>query len=169
MPFTAHASRLLVRELQAFQREVALFPDDESLWRVLPGVTNPAGNLALHVAGNLRHFVGAMLGGSGYVRDRAAEFSPRAGSRQQVDRELETTIDDVVSTLDRFDPARLDQPFPGAPNGMVVQTDLFLLHLVAHTAFHLGQAGYIRRLVTGDPTSADPVPTRLLVDKTEQA
>src|SRR5438105_719844 len=58
---------LLVRELEGFKREILMFDDDESLWRALPGITNPAGNLAMHVAGGLQHFVGRVLGGSGYV------------------------------------------------------------------------------------------------------
>ena len=73
--------RLLVRELEAFAREVELFPDDASLWKTLPGVTNSAGNLALHVCGNLKHYLGGVLGGSGYVRNRDPEFASRAGSR----------------------------------------------------------------------------------------
>ena len=60
---------LLQRELQGFERELQLFPDDETVWRTMPGVPNSAGNLVLHVAGNLQHFVGAVLGGSAYVRD----------------------------------------------------------------------------------------------------
>src|SRR6186713_2326213 len=68
---------LLQRELAGFEREIGLFPDDETLWRTMPGVPNSAGNLALHVAGNLQHFVGAVLGGSAYVRDRNGEFSRR--------------------------------------------------------------------------------------------
>lgn len=69
---------VLVRELEAFCREVEAFPDDERLWQTLPGITNACGNLARHVAGNLQHFVGARLGGTGYVRHREAEFSQRS-------------------------------------------------------------------------------------------
>ena len=155
---------LLVRELEGFRREVALFPTDELLWRCAPGVTNPAGNLALHVAGNLRHFVGASLGSTGYVRNRDAEFSTRSGTRGHLDVELQAAIGAVMTTLAGLDDAALQQPMPGAPNAMVVRTGMFLLHLVAHTAFHLGQVGYLRRLLTGDPTSAGPVPLDVLVD-----
>ena len=68
---------LLTRELDSFERELQLFPDDASVWRTLPGVTNSAGTLALHVSGNLLYFVGAVLGSSGYIRDRPREFSAR--------------------------------------------------------------------------------------------
>jgi hypothetical protein len=74
-------SILLLRELATFERELALFPDDQTIWRTAPGMGNPAGNLALHVAGNLQHYVGAVLGGTGYERRREAEFSRRSGTR----------------------------------------------------------------------------------------
>ena len=56
--------RLVLRDLAALQREVTAYPDDESLWRVAPGITNSGGTLALHLAGNLRGFIGSVLGGS---------------------------------------------------------------------------------------------------------
>ena len=71
----------LVRELEGFKRELALFPDDASVWTTVPGITNSAGNLALHVAGNLQYFIGTVLGGTGYVRHRELEFGRRSGSR----------------------------------------------------------------------------------------
>lgn len=164
MSLTDNARCLLVRELDAFLREVALFPDDRSLWTVAPGVTNPAGTLALHIAGNLQHFVGAVLGGSSYVRDRSAEFATRGWSRDRVSAELRNAREAVETVLPRLDAGTLSALYPAVPNGLTVRTDMFLLHLVAHTAFHLGQAGYIRRFVTGDRTSADPLPLEAIVE-----
>ena len=164
MSLAADVRCLLVRELDAFLREVALFPDDDSLWRVVPGVSNPAGTLALHIAGNLQHFVGAVLGGSAYVRDRAAEFSTRGWSRDRVATELKAARGAVETALSRLDDRTLAAPYPAVPNGLAVRTDRFLLHLVAHAAFHLGQAGYVRRIVTGDGTSANPLPLGAMVE-----
>jgi uncharacterized damage-inducible protein DinB len=164
MPLAADAGCLLVREVDAFLREIALFPDDDSLWQVVPGVSNPAGTLALHIAGNLQHFVGAVLGGTGYVRDRPAEFRTRGWSRDRVVTELMAARQAVEAALGGLDERRLDTLYPAVPNGLAVRTDRFLVHLVAHTAFHLGQAGYIRRVVTGDATSANPLPLAALVD-----
>jgi hypothetical protein len=83
-PFAADLLVLFRRDLDALAREVALFPDDEALWRKVPGIANAGGNLALHVAGNLRHFVGAMLGDTGYMRDREAEFGRLTGDPHSV-------------------------------------------------------------------------------------
>jgi len=156
--------RLLVRELAAFAREVELFPDDETLWKTLPGVTNSAGNLALHACGNLRHFVGAVLGGTGYVRDRPAEFATRKGRREDVARRLRETADLVASVLAAVPPAVLDTPFPEAHDGTRLPCRLFLMHVAVHLAFHLGQAGYLRRALTGDPRSTGPVSLKALAD-----
>src|SRR6516164_7645038 len=90
---------LLVRELETFEREIDLFGDDERIWSTAPGCPNSAANSALHVAGNLRHFVGAVLGRSGYVRDRDREFGRRSGTRGDVKAELRAAIRDVASTL----------------------------------------------------------------------
>ena len=162
MTLTSDIRLLLVRELEGMMREVGAFPNDETLWRTPAGVTNSAGNLALHLAGNLQHFVGAMLGHTEYVRNRELEFSTRSGTREDVQQALRDTITTVTDTLARMNNAALSAPMPGAPMGMVTRTDLFLLHLVAHAAFHLGQAGYVRRIVCGDATSANPLPLSVL-------
>jgi uncharacterized damage-inducible protein DinB len=164
MVHTADIQRLLLRELDAFSREIGLFSDDDALWEVRPGITNSAGTLALHLAGNLLHFVGAVLGGSGYVRDRAAEFSTRGWTRERVLGELLRAREAVVAALDELGDDELPEIFPSTPRNLPVRTDVFLLHLVAHAAFHLGQAGYLRRVVTGDTTSANPVSVEALVD-----
>ena len=166
MTFISDIRRLLVRELDGLGREVSLFPDDHQLWVTPVGVSNSAGNLALHVAGNLQHFVGALIGGTGYVRDREREFAARTGTRAQVQQELRTAAQAVEATLARMDTATLHLPMPGLPNALTIRTDLFLLHLVSHAAFHLGQAGYVRRIVCGDATSSDPLPMSLLSDGT---
>ncbi len=155
MPDTvANVRRLLVRELEGFEREIQLFPDDELIWRTLPGVTNSAGTLALHVAGNLRHYVGTVLGGSHYVRDRAAEFSDRSGTRAEVVAGLRAAIDEVNRVLPGLDERALAQLFPEPVGGARIRTGLFLLHLAVHLAHHLGQAGYLRRILTGDAMSS---------------
>jgi uncharacterized damage-inducible protein DinB len=156
--------RLLVRELEAFAREVELFPDDESLWKTAPGVTNSAGNLALHACGNLRHFVGAVLGGTGYVRDRAAEFATRPGRREDVAREIRETIAVVVTVLPRVPESALEAPFPEAHDGLQLPGGRLLMHLVAHLSFHLGQAGYLGRILTGDPRVSGAVSLKALSD-----
>jgi hypothetical protein len=150
--------QLLTRELEGFRREIQLFPDDDSVWRTVPGVTNSAGNLAIHVAGGLQYMVGALLGGTGYVRNREAEFSRRSGTRTEIVAEIDRAIVVVRDVLLRLPQDRLADDLPEAVMGVRFRTGIFLLHLCAHAGFHLGQAGYLRRMMTGDTTSSGPLP-----------
>ena len=156
--------RILIRELEAMAREVELFPDDDVLWRTVPGVTNSAGNLALHACGNLKHFVGAVLGGTGYVRDRPAEFAARSGRREDVARQVRETADVVAKALARVPPSALAAPYPEPHDGVQLPSGRFLLHLCVHLAFHLGQAGYLRRVLTADTRTSGAVSLNALSD-----
>jgi len=158
MDLTNDVALLLVRELHAFQREITLFPDDESVWRTLPGITNSAGNLTLHVSGNLRHFVGGVLGGSGYVRDREVEFGRRSGTRRELNAEIEAAIAVVKDVLARVPDDCFDREFPEPVGGIRVRAGLFLLHLCTHAAYHLGQVGYLRRALSGENQSSGALP-----------
>ena len=153
-PLCADLLILFRRDLQSLVREVNLFPDDATLWRTVPGIANSAGNIALHVAGNLRHFVGTVLGGSSYVRQREQEFAQREGTQAELVVALEAALADVERTLATLDPAALAAPFPVPVAGVQPPTGRFLLHLAVHLGFHLGQAGYLRRTLTADPASA---------------
>lgn len=154
----ADFARALVRELEGFKREIALFPDDHGVWKTVPGVTNSAGNLGLHVAGNLQHFIGTVLGGTGYVRNRDEEFGRRSGPRADIYRELDAAIAAVQTVLPSVSEETLAGEFPETVMGLTFRTNAFLVHLCAHAGFHLGQAGYVRRIMTGDATSSGPIP-----------
>lgn len=155
--FLASLERALLRDVAALRREIELFPDEATIWRTLPGVTNSAGTLALHIAGNLQHYVGAVLGGSGYQRDRPAEFSRRDVPRAELVDGLDRGAEAVRSTLSRLDEGTLAGDYPEVVGGVTIPTERFLLHLATHLAFHLGQAGYLRRMLTGDETTSKAV------------
>jgi uncharacterized damage-inducible protein DinB len=159
---SADAARVLTRELAAVQREIALFPDDTTVWSTAPGMPNSAGNLALHLAGNAQHYIGAMLGRSGYVRDRDAEFARRAGTREELRAELDRAIAAVQQALPTLPAEVLAEPVavPGIPP---MPWGQFLIHLCAHAGYHLGQIDYARRVLTGDSRSAATLPMGELV------
>lgn len=163
--FAADLSRLLVRDVETLIREIELFPDDETLWKTMPGVANSAGTLALHCAGNLRHFVGRLIGGSDYVRDRPREFSQRSGTRKELVTELGLAREAVIRGLAALPAARLDAEFPEVVGGVTLRTRLFLLHLAVHLGFHLGQVDYLRRAMNQDARTADTVAVRRLADQ----
>ena len=157
-------ARALERDLEGLAREVEMFPDDQSLWETVPGVSNSVGNLARHASGNLKHYIGAVLGGSGYVRQRDAEFAEKGGSREAMARELREARDVVSKTLPTVSEATLAADYPEAVGGVVLPCRLFLVHLCTHLSFHLGQAGYLRRVITEDPRSSGPVSVRELAE-----
>lgn len=149
-------SALLQREVKGMQAEVAAYPDDQAAWRLLPGWSNSGGTLVLHTAGNLRHFIGAVLGKDGYVRDREAEFARRGLSRKELEDELQRALEALTKALDTLSgehekgPDPLSLPYPMEfPGGRRLSTGAMLLHLLSHAAYHLGQLDYHRRAVTG--------------------
>ncbi len=146
-PVIEHVQSRLVKDLAAFAREVEAFPDDAGLWLAPQGVANSAGNLALHVAGNLQFFVGGMLGGTGYQRNREEEFNRRSGTRQEVIRELDRARQVVEAALPTLTDEALQKEFPFTKDGRRFTTEVFLLRLTIHLAYHLGQANYLRRLL----------------------
>jgi hypothetical protein len=156
-------SLILARELDGMAREIEAFPDDTSVWQTAPGVTNAAGNLALHVAGNVQHFIGALLGGTGYVRHREAEFGRRSGTRAEVVQELGRARHVVQTVLPGLPAMALEATIshPQLPGPIPAQR--LLVHLCAHAGFHLGQAGYLRRVLTEENRSVGPIPVAMLV------
>jgi uncharacterized damage-inducible protein DinB len=159
---TESIASTITRELRALIREIQSFPDDEALWQSPPGVTNPAGTLALHLCGNLQHYIGAKLGASDYKRDRPAEFSRRDVSRDELIREAEKALEAVERVLPRVSDETLAADFSEAVGGQILRTDDFLLHLATHLAYHLGQIDYHRRLVTGDTRTVGAVAAKEL-------
>lgn len=157
-----HLQTLFARELDTLAREVALYPDDESLWKAVPECPNSGGNLVTHLVGNLRHFIGAHYGGTGYVRDRDAEFSVRGLSRDELLKLIGAARAEVVATLSALDPSVLDETYI-APGDRKVLAGLWLMHLAVHLGYHLGQIDYHRRMVTANPAGADALPLQPLV------
>jgi hypothetical protein len=141
---------ILERDLSALRREVEAYADERDLWRPVPGLTNSAGTLVLHLAGNLQHYLGARLGGTGYVRDRPAEFARRDVPRSELLREIDAARAAVKAGLVGLTESRLRAEFPEAIGDSRIETGEYLVHLTVHFAYHLGQVDYHRRVVTGD-------------------
>jgi hypothetical protein len=144
---------ILDRDLRALRREVEAYANEADLWRPAPGISNPAGTLVLHLAGNLQHFFGARLGQSGYVRNRPAEFSRRGVPRVELLREIEAARNAVTAALAGLEPSQLAAEYPETIADARLTTGEFLLHLATHCAYHLGQIDYHRRLVTGSEST----------------
>ncbi len=138
---------LYERDLNKLKDEISAYADEADLWKKPGGVPNSAGNLCLHLNGNLQHFFGAVLGGTGYVRDRDAEFSASGVSRDAMLADIDTTLAVVKSTLARLTDADLAANYPIEVFGKPMSTGWFLTHLCTHLTWHLGQISYHRRIV----------------------
>jgi hypothetical protein len=150
---------ILDRELRALRREVEAYPDDDTLWVTPGGVPNSAGTLALHLAGNIQHYMGARLGGTGYVRDRPAEFARRHVPRNEIVQEIEAARKSLGAAEARLGESDLSGDFPEVIGNLRFETGDYLIHLVSHFNFHLGQIDYHRRMVTGRAEGVNPVGT----------
>ncbi|MDE3053600.1 MAG: DinB family protein [Gemmatimonadota bacterium] len=148
---------ILVRDLGGVRREIEAYRTDADLWKLDPAIPNSAGTLALHLAGNLRHYVGAVLGDSGYVRDRDAEFSARGVSRADLLRQLDAAAADITKVMPRIADAQLAATYPVPVAGRTVSTGDMLIHLAVHLTYHLGQIDYHRRLLGGSTKSIGAV------------
>ncbi len=149
--------KLINRELNSLSTEIDQYPDEADLWQTADGIRNPAGTLILHICGNLRHYIGARLGQSGYVRDRDNEFCVRDVSRKELKTETEKTLRVVNNTLNDLTDEVLDYPFPEKVGGKQFSTGLFLMHLCSHLAYHIGQINYHRRMITADNGAVQPL------------
>ncbi|ULH18302.1 DinB family protein (plasmid) [Deinococcus sp. KNUC1210] len=148
---------MYLRELATLEREPALYPDDQGLWTVLPGLPNAGGTLFLHLAGSLQHFFGAVLGNTGYVRNRDAEFSTRDLSRTEIAAQLSQARHAINAAFEHIREADLDAPFPVVFADAPFSYRLTLLQFSSHLAYHLGQIDFHRRAVTQQHTSANAI------------
>jgi hypothetical protein len=139
----------LLQDLATLRKELEAYPDEAGLWRTGPGFSNPAGSLALHLAGNLQHFIGAVLGGTGYVRDREAEFARRGVSRAELLRQCDEAVRVVSEVLSSLPASSVGEDYPLEVDGARVATGTMLGRVSRHLAYHLGQINYHRRIITG--------------------
>lgn len=148
MTIAGGLAALFFRDLTRLIQELQAFPNDDVLWRPAPGVKNSAGNLVLHLEGNLREYIGRQLGQAPYNRARDLEFALKGVSGGELVRRMEQVRDLVVSVIGNLSDADLAACHPER----VLETDMsshaLLVHLHGHLNFHLGQIDYLRRILT---------------------
>lgn len=139
---------LFVRDLSKLKTEIAAYSDEAAIWEVRGEVPNSAGNLCLHLNGNLQHFLGTVLGETGYVRHRDVEFSSKFVPRAVMLADVDRTVEVVTSVLSSLNGSDLVKTYPIEVFGKPMTTGWFLTHLATHLTWHLGQINYHRRLLT---------------------
>lgn len=143
-------SDLYARDLTRLIQQLNAFPDTATLWQTRAGITNSAGNLALHLEGNLREFIGRLLGHLDYQRDRPREFSDSGIEKAELIARLTAVRDEIPQVIAGLTVDELDADFPQVYVGRTLPNRQMLIHLAGHLSYHLGQIDYLRRVLTGD-------------------
>jgi hypothetical protein len=141
--------QLFERDLNRLINEIGLYKQEESIWKIDKGISNAAGNLTLHLIGNLNTYIGKELGGTGYVRNRELEFSTRFVKRDLLLEQLNATLEIINHTLSGLSDEGLNLEYPILVFTEKTTTEYLLVHLTTHLTYHLGQINYHRRLIEG--------------------
>jgi len=138
---------LYSRDLNKLKTEIESYQNENSIWKTDKNIANSAGNLCLHLVGNLNNYIGAELGKTGYIRNRELEFSLKDISRAELIEKVTATIAMVDNVLNNLTSEDLEKEYPLVVFENTMTTGYFLIHLITHLDYHLGQINYHRRLL----------------------
>jgi len=138
---------LFDRDLNKLKEEIELYSKEENLWIIDQNISNSAGNLSLHLIGNLKTYIGAELGDTGYIRERELEFSLKNISRTELLKAIDETKAIVNQALEKLTETDLQKEYTLIKNYPFKTTYHLLIHLTVHLGYHLGQINYHRRLL----------------------
>jgi uncharacterized damage-inducible protein DinB len=138
---------LFNRDLNKLKEEIELYQNENKIWYVEKNIANSAGNLCLHLVGNLNTYIGAEFGKTNYFRNRPLEFSLKDIPKAELIRKIEETILVVDNALSSLTDEMLQREYPLSVFETKTSTEFFLIHLSTHLAYHLGQINYHRRLL----------------------
>ena len=147
MAITEELAELFRRDLTKLLQQLRAFTDEDAIWQCPAGIPNSAGNLVLHLEGNLREYIGRLLGGIPYCRTRDLEFSAKGVPAVEMAARIEEVRGFVPRVIEGLSAAQLDARFPEDPLGEPLSTRQFLIHLYGHLNYHLGQINYLRRML----------------------
>jgi hypothetical protein len=145
--FIQSIQKIIDRDLVVLEKEIALYSSEHLIWAVTGDIKNSAGNLSLHLCGNLQHYIGAVLGDSRYTRNRDNEFAAHGMPRIELLNEISKTKKSVQLALDGLQQNILSMPYPEEVFKVPMTTEYFLIHLTSHLGYHLGQINYHRRMI----------------------
>ena len=138
---------LFIKNLNRLKEEISSYKNESDIWKLAGGISNTPGNLCLHLCGNLQHYIGALIGKSGYVRNRDAEFSKKNASLHDLLLEINITEEIITSVFDALDEKDLTKTFPDKTFGENSSNANAILQCEVHFTYHLGQINYHRRIL----------------------
>lgn len=138
---------LFARDLNKLKWEIDTYNDESKIWYTEKTIANSAGNLCLHLIGNLNTYIGAQIGNTSYIRNRELEFTNKDIPKALLLIEIDTTIQTVSKALDLISENDLKNEHPFLVFEAKTSTEFLLIHLTTHLAYHLGQINYHRRIL----------------------
>jgi hypothetical protein len=138
---------LFTRDLFKLRAELELYGLEDNIWKIEKNISNPAGNLCLHLIGNLNTYIGREIGKSAYIRNRDLEFSLKNVPRHELLSRIDETILVVNTALDTLTETDLIKEYPVLVWEDKTSMNYMLVHLAGHLSYHLGQVNYHRRLI----------------------
>jgi uncharacterized damage-inducible protein DinB len=144
---TQTLNTIFTRDLNKLQQEIAAYTNEQALWLVDKGIANSGGNLCLHLLGNINTYIGAVIGNSGYVRNRPLEFTETGIAKADLLQRIDATIAVVNNAFAQLTEEDLPKEYPMLVFEQPMTYEFFLVHLAAHLSYHLGQINYHRRLL----------------------
>jgi uncharacterized damage-inducible protein DinB len=138
---------LITRDLNKLKSEIENYTREENIWMVDKHIANSAGNLCLHLIGNLNTYIGNELGGTNYIRNRDLEFSLKNIPRSELVNKISGAIEMVEQVLTSLNEVELSKEYPILVLDTKTSTEYLLVHLATHLAYHLGQVNYHRRFL----------------------
>jgi uncharacterized damage-inducible protein DinB len=138
---------LFQRDLTKLKLEIESYQDQSNIWQIDKAIANSAGNLCLHLIGNLNTYIGAQIGKTNYIRNRELEFSDTNVPKAILIAQIEATMQTVNDSLALLTDADLNKEYPILVFEAKTSTEFLLIHLTTHLTYHLGQINYHRRLL----------------------
>jgi len=135
------------RDLDKLIEEMNLYKNENDIWKTKKGINNSAGNLVLHLLGNLNHFIGKTLGNIDYMRNRDEEFSLKNIPREKLIADINSLKETIKNTLPKLSHEDLKKDFALKIRDESFSTENMLIYLLAHLNYHLGQINYLRRMM----------------------
>lgn len=146
MQYKNGLKELFIRDLGILQKEIRAFANEDLIWERSGNISNSPGHLCYHLCGNLRHYIGHVLGENEYVRNREYEFTGTRVSREELFAIIEETKNELAEAFSLISDIKMGADFPVLIQDRIIRTETFLIHLYGHFNYHLGQINYFRRL-----------------------
>jgi uncharacterized damage-inducible protein DinB len=138
---------LFSRDLNRLKVEIESYQNESKIWYIDKNISNSAGNLCLHLIGNLNTYIGVQIGKTNYIRNRELEFSQKNVQQAELVAQIDATIVVVNNSLDQLTDKNLKEEYPLLVFEAKTSTEFLLIHLTTHLSYHLGQINYHRRLL----------------------